>query len=96
MAQGITWSTEAKASLRKLTKYLKDHYSQEYAERISDGYIREIEGVADHPTKGMFIDRKRNLRRWKLDRHNYLTYIITIDGIRVHDILPYKLNKKGF
>jgi plasmid stabilization system protein ParE len=63
MAHGISWSTEAKASLRKLAKYLKAHHSEEYADTVSNSYILEIEGIADHPSKGMMIDRQRKLRR---------------------------------
>ncbi|HEX2901605.1 MAG TPA: hypothetical protein VHS96_17970 [Bacteroidia bacterium] len=42
----------------------------------------------------MFIDRQRNIGRWQLDRHNYVTYSITKDGILIRNILAYKLTKR--
>lgn len=96
MAQGVSWSVAANADLRRLAKYLKTNTNEEYAQRVTDWYIREIDRLADHPTKGMVIDQLRSIRRWRLDRHNYVTYTIIPDGIMVKNILAYKLNKRGF
>jgi hypothetical protein len=82
--------------MAKIAAYLAENYSEEYADRCLDWMISVITDLAKHPTKGMFIDRKRGLRRWRLDGHNYVTYTITLDGIVVKNILPYKLNKRGF
>jgi plasmid stabilization system protein ParE len=96
MAQGVIWSKEARADLRRLTKYLKETVSEEYADRITNAYMGMIDYVAEHPTKGMIIDTRLKIRRWKLDRHNYVTYSIIDEGIVVKNILPYSRNKQGF
>lgn len=96
MAQRVTWSATANADLRKLVTYLKAHANAEFAEKVADWYLHEIERLAEHPTKGMLIDRQRGICRWRLDRHNYVTYTVTKDGIVVKNILAYKQNRKGF
>jgi plasmid stabilization system protein ParE len=96
MVGRVIWATEAKADLRRLTKYLKKEHSQEYAERTARNYLWIIAQLAEHPTKGMVIDQARGLRRWKLDRHNYVTFSIDEEGIVVKNILAYKLNRSGF
>ncbi len=65
MAQRVSWSDAANADLRKLTKYLKTNTNEEYAEKVTNYYVREIDRLAEHPTKGMVIDQQRskNLRR---------------------------------
>jgi plasmid stabilization system protein ParE len=92
----IVWSPNAKKSMASIGSYLAENYGEEYADRILDRMVSVVTELAKHPTKGMVIDRKRDLRRWRLDGHNYLTYTIAMDGIVVKNILPYRLNKKGF
>lgn len=82
--------------MRRLAIYLKTNSGEDYAHKITSYYIREINRIVEHPTKGMVIDNRRGLRRWQLDRHNYVTYTILPDGIMIKNILAYKLNKRGF
>lgn len=96
MAQSVSWSATANADLQKLVKYLKTNTSEEFAQKVTDWYIREIDRLAENPAKGMVIDRIRGIRRWRLDKHNYVTFSIIPNGIIVKNILPYKLNKRGF
>jgi hypothetical protein len=91
----ILWSARANASVLKLATWLMDHYGEDYAERYMTSIHNTIGGVARHPTKGMVV-RKGEVRRWPLDRHNYLLYSIVPGGIVVKDILPYKRLRKSF
>jgi plasmid stabilization system protein ParE len=92
----VVWSPRSKRSMARIAAYLAENYTEEYADRCLDWMVSVVNELAENPTKGMFIDRSRSLRRWRLDGHNYVTYTITPDGIVVKNILPYKLNKKGF
>lgn len=44
----------------------------------------------------MLIDHERSIRRWPLDKSHYVTPLIVHDGILIHNIFAYKLNKQGF
>lgn len=97
MDEKVAWSSRAEKSMARILKYLRDNVSEDY----SEAYLRQVDRilakVAEHPTKGMVINSKRKLRRWKLDRHNYATYIIRDDGgILIHNIFDYARTKKGF
>jgi plasmid stabilization system protein ParE len=80
----------------KILDYLRETVHEEYAEDYLDHVNRVLLGVANHPTKGMFVDRTRNIRRWRFDRHNYALYKIQGDQIFLVNILPYRMNIKGF
>jgi plasmid stabilization system protein ParE len=96
MAKGIIWSAEARADLRRIAKYLKETVGEEYAVRCTTSYLRVIAELLEYPTKGTITVRRKNTRRWKLDRHNYVLYSVLHDGIEIKNILPYSMNKKGF
>jgi hypothetical protein len=70
--------------------------NEEYAERCIAGYLRSIESLAKHPTKGTITIKRENIRRLKLDRHNFVLYGVVGEGIEVKNILPYRLHKQRF
>jgi hypothetical protein len=97
MEEKVAWSARAEKSMARILSYLRETVSDDYA----DEYLTYVDGilasVSTHPTKGMIVNPRRNIRRWKLDRHNYATYIIRKDGgILIHNIFDYARNKKGF
>lgn len=80
-----------------ILNYLRETVSEDYADAYLTHVDHVLAEVAAYPTKGMLINTKRTIRRWKLDRHNYATYIIRKDGsIVIHNIFDYARNKKGF
>jgi plasmid stabilization system protein ParE len=94
--QKVIWTFRARKSLRKLIEWLSANYNEEYAERTLRWILSVTNEVAEHPSKGMIINRKRGIRRWPIDAHNYVTYSISASGIVVKNIMAYKNNKKGF
>ena len=92
----VVWSPRSKQSIQRIGAYLAQNFSEEVADRWLDGLIDVVGELAKHPTKGMVIDWQRDIRRWRLDKHNYITYTVLSVGIVVKNILPYKLNKRGF
>jgi plasmid stabilization system protein ParE len=96
MDQKVTWTSAAEISMGKILDYLRENINEDYAENYLYSVRRTLSEVADHPTKGMFVDPKRNIRRWRLDLHNYALYMITNEGILPVNILPYRMNIKGF
>ena len=97
MDEKVVWSRRAENSMARILEYLSAQVSDRYADEYVDHVQRMLDELATHPTKGMLINPKRKIRRWKLDRHNYATYIIRKDGgILIHNIFDYARNKQGF
>ena len=96
MDKKVVWSITAQKNLKRLIEWLATNYSEEHAERSLRWIMAITNEVADHPTKGMVINHERNIRRWRVDAHNYITYTITPNGIIIKNILAYNMNKKGF
>ena len=83
--------------MERILIFLRETVSDEYADNYLTHVERVLAEVAAHPTKGMVINPQRKIRRWKLDRHNYATYLIKEDGgIIIHNIFDYARNTKGF
>ena len=59
--------------MAKISTFLAENYSEEYADRYLDLMVSVVNELATHPTKGMVIDQKRSIRRWRHDGHNYVT-----------------------
>lgn len=92
----VVWSPRSKQSIGRIAAYLVQNFSEDVADRWLEDLMDVVNELAKHPTKGMVIDRQRDIRRWRLDKHNYITYTMLSVGIVVKNILPYKLNKRGF
>jgi plasmid stabilization system protein ParE len=96
VAAEVIWSAKAKKSVVEIGNYLTEHYGQDYADGVLNGIEQVVKKVAEHPTIGTPTFKKNNIRRWKLNKYNYMLYSITTLGIVVKDVLSYRMNKKGF
>ena len=96
MAEKIDWSEVAIDSWERILSEKYELASVASADRYSSKVIQMMETLADNPGIGMVVDRRRGIRRWKIDRRHYILYLESLHGIHVVDILPYAANKKGF
>ncbi len=82
--------------MQQILDYLQENVNEIYAEKYLNRVVDTLNAVADHPTNGMIVDSARKIRRWRLERHNYALYLVRDGYILLVNILPYRLNKKGF
>jgi plasmid stabilization system protein ParE len=63
MDQKVIWSSEAEASMGRILDFLRENVNEDYAEQYLHSVRYSLSQIAEHPTKGMYVDRKRNIRR---------------------------------
>lgn len=96
MSATIVWTAKGTSSLLSQTRWLKENVGEEYAERRASSWYQAIERLAEHPTKGTLTYVRTGVRRWKLDKHNYVLYKPIPGGISVLLIGSYKARRKPF
>jgi plasmid stabilization system protein ParE len=96
MSKKVAWSWRANENAIRLKRWLKETEGQDYADRYMEGILRILGRLAEHPTKGILTYKHQGVLRRKLDRHNYVLYKITDDGILILNLLSYHRKRKRF
>lgn len=90
----VLLAPRAKSDLKKLVNYLGEKFGWASAAKFVDHLERTSQHLADHPEIGMRIDALN--RRYRIDRHSYLIYSITLNGIIVKAIKSFKQQREPF
>ncbi len=96
MGSKVIWSAKAEKDLAKLLEYLAEHFGKAYASKYLSKLLVRTENLLLQPTRGIPTGKRKNLRRLVLDKHNFLIYSISDQGIIIKNIMPYKQNRSGF
>lgn len=83
----------AKSDLRDITRYTREHWSDDQAEFYLDQILDMIEQIGDHPFSGQhLVDIREGYRRRAVGHHHVLYAIMADGSVEIARILHEKLD----
>jgi len=95
MVEKVIWTPRATVKLRAIIRYLELNWNEKVTREFAQKTFASIQLISDQPTMGELVDEKKQIRGFRITKHNRLFYTVVDKELIVLNMFDNRQSPKN-